>query len=196
MRIWWLSGLALLALGAGIARAQGPAIQFYPEEDRKELDALQGKPGIELDQVAWVQGGPLRVTDQKGKVVLLDFWSVWCPPCREAALRAQELQAKYGPQGLVVVGIHSPKVPANLKKMLDQSKITYPVGVEGYDRMDIKSYRVLGYPTFTLIGRDGKIRYVDVLFDSLEPAIETLVKEPAAPVKAPAQPPAAPPAKP
>jgi hypothetical protein len=110
--------------------------------------------------------------------------------------RVQELQAKYGKDGLVVVGIHDPLGSRNLKPVLDRSKITHSVGIDGSAKLNIQRYKVKGYPTFTFIGRDGKIRYADVLFDSLETATTTLLKEPAAPAApaAPATPP--PPAKP
>ena len=96
----------------------------------------------------------------------------------------------------MVVGIHDPLGSRNLKSLLDRSKITHAVGIDGSAKTNIQRYKVKGYPTFTFIGRDGKVRYADVLFDSLETATTTLLKEPATPAAptAPAAP--APPAQP
>ena len=55
-------------------------------------------------QLKDVEGKPVNSEDFKGKVVVLDFWATWCGPCREEIPGFVELQKKYGPEGLVVVG--------------------------------------------------------------------------------------------
>jgi len=184
--------VGLVLTSAGLAQAQKPAapapvapaaaavaVKFYPEPDRTTLDALQMKPAPELEDLQWVQGGPATIAAQKGKVVLLVFWSRLCGPCVAALPQAQGLETKYGKQGLVVISIHDPIASANLKEALNGSSITYPVAVEGTARKNIAHYQVRGYPYFAFIDRAGKIRYADVLFDSLEQAAEELLKEPA-----------------
>jgi len=178
---------------AGLASAQKPAVpaaptappaspvavKFYPEPDRAALDALQTKPAPELEDLQWVQGGPATIAAQKGKVVLLVFWSRLCGPCVAALPQVQGLQAKYEKQGLVVIAIHDPIASASLKEALKESPISYPVAIEGATRKNIGHYQVRGYPYFAFIDRAGKLRYADVLFDSLEQAADELLKEPA-----------------
>src|SRR5437868_6870719 len=94
--------IGLLAGGAALAHAQQPpaaapppaapapaaaavtAIKFYPDPNRAPVEALQGKPAPELEDLQWVQGGPTTIAAQKGKVVLVVFWSRLCGPCLAA----------------------------------------------------------------------------------------------------------------
>jgi len=184
-----LVGLVLTAGGRAQAQKPAPApvaapaspaaVKFYPEPDRAALEALQMKPAPELEDLQWVQSGPATIAAQKGKVVLLVFWSRLCGPCIAALSQVQGLETKYGKQGLELISIHDPIASANLKEALNGASITYPVAVEGTARKNIAHYQVRGYPYFTFIDRAGKIRYADVLFDSLEQAAEELLKEPA-----------------
>ena len=71
-------------------------------ETGKKLAALVGADAAPLEVEAWVNGEPLTDADLKGKVVLLDFWSVWCRPCIATTLRPAKLPWKYGEQASVI----------------------------------------------------------------------------------------------
>ena len=74
-------------------------------ERAKRLAALVGKDATPLEAEAWVNGTPLADADLKGKVVLLDFWAVWCGPCIATFPHLREWQEKYADKGLVIVGL-------------------------------------------------------------------------------------------
>ena len=171
--------LLALALTAATVSAVGAAdVKFYGSgAERQAADALHGRPAFELEDVTWVQGGPVKLKDLKGKVVLLDFWAQWCGPCLKALPAVQELEHKYGGKGLVVIGIHSGRGSDELPRFLKERKIKNPVAIEGPSKSNEKRYGTTGYPTFTFIGRDGKIRYADVLPDSLDAAAGNLLAE-------------------
>ena len=64
--------------------------------------AADKAPGFVLPTDA----GKIDLTDLKGKVVYLDFWASWCPPCRKSFPWLNEMQRKYGEAGLVVIGVN------------------------------------------------------------------------------------------
>ena len=73
-------------------------------------EAVLGRPAPEWGPHRWVQGGPLRLADLRGRVVLLRFFmSAECPLCRGTAPSLNELHRELGPRGLVVVGFFTPK---------------------------------------------------------------------------------------
>jgi cytochrome c biogenesis protein CcmG/thiol:disulfide interchange protein DsbE len=113
-----------------------------------------------------LDGKQLKLSDLKGKVVLLDFWATWCEPCKIETPWLIEFQKKYGPKGFTVVGIAmdeggqkivQPYTQTALFEMEDGSKqaINYPV-VLGSDSLSDK-FGVNGFPTGVLISRDGKL---------------------------------------
>lgn len=70
-----------------------------------ELAALIGKPAPDLNVEEWANGSPLTADELKGKVVLLDFWAIWCGPCVATFPHLREWQEKYSEKGLVIVGM-------------------------------------------------------------------------------------------
>jgi thiol-disulfide isomerase/thioredoxin len=100
----------------------------------------------------------VRLSDYKGKVVLLDFWATWCGPCKIEIPWFIEFQNKYGKAGLQVVGISVDDTLAKLKPYVADMKMQYVVlqGLGKDDLMD--TYKAtLALPTTVLISRDGKI---------------------------------------
>lgn len=93
----------------------------------------------------------------KGKVVVVDFWATWCGPCLMEIPGYIEMQKKYGPEGLVIVGVSlDKKKPAAVKKFADARGVNYPVVMGSFDTMDaFGGFDVI--PTTFLVGRDGRI---------------------------------------
>lgn len=175
-----LTGILVGLLCWTTAAAGAGQVQFYGKgAQRQKADALHGKPAPELEGLTWVQGGPVKLKALKGKVVLLDFWAHWCGPCREALPDVHEVEQRFKDRGLVVIGIHSGRGAEKLSQFLEAQGIDNPIAVEGPKKLNESRYAVSGYPTFTFIGRDGRIRFADVLPDSLKTAAEILVAEPA-----------------
>ena len=72
-------------------------------------------------------GKDFHLASQKGKVILLDFWATWCPPCKVEIPWFVEFQQKYGPQGLAVIGVSVDDPASKLKPFAQQYKINYPL---------------------------------------------------------------------
>ena len=98
---------------------------------------------------------PLSRADLAGKVVLLDFWAGWCGPCMEKLPKVQALYEKYRDRGLVVIGVHAPFGAENYAEVARQNKLSFPI-VVGSDQTDA-NFAIDSYPSYILVGKDGKI---------------------------------------
>lgn len=109
-------------------------------------------------QVADLQGNPVRAADFKGKVVVLDFWATWCPPCRQEIPGYIAMMKAYAAEGLVVVGVSLDEagVPV-VKAFADKVGINYPV-VMGTEEIQAAFGGLEGLPTTFLIDREGRVR--------------------------------------
>jgi peroxiredoxin len=107
-----------------------------------------------------LQGKSVTLSDYKGKVLLLDFWATWCPPCRKEIPGFIELYNTYKSRGLVVIGVSmddTDDIP-DVKRYAAQIKMNYPI-LLGFGREDdLKpAFGELPLPTSFVIGRDGRI---------------------------------------
>ena len=108
-------------------------------------------------------GKPVRLSDFKGKYVLLDFWGSWCGPCRASHPHLRELQAKYGPKGLVVLNIaqeNGKNARAIWLKAVEEDQLTWTqiLNNEKLEECDVvKLFSITAFPTKVLIDGEGKI---------------------------------------
>lgn len=103
-----------------------------------------------------INGKDVNLSDFRGKVVILDFWATWCPPCRREIPGFIELQQQYEKSGLVVVGISFDKAVGTVKSFAQKLEINYPL-VMG--KMELaKAYGgITSIPTTFILDRTGKI---------------------------------------
>lgn len=105
-----------------------------------------------------INGKDVALSAYKGKVVLLDFWATWCPPCKKEIPEFIELYNNYRSRGFVVLGVSMDDSTSDVKRFAKTLKINYPVLI-GAGRDDVeKAFGPLpGLPTSFTIARDGKI---------------------------------------
>ncbi|MEP6809921.1 MAG: TlpA disulfide reductase family protein [Chthoniobacterales bacterium] len=104
-----------------------------------------------------LNGRFVQLADFKGKVVILNFWATWCPPCRAEIPALAALQAKYQSQGLVVIGVSMDEAaPAVVKAFALKAKINYPV-VMGTAETAAAYGGVQVIPTTIFIDRQGNV---------------------------------------
>jgi thiol-disulfide isomerase/thioredoxin len=105
-----------------------------------------------------LHGKSVTLSDYKGKVILLDFWATWCPPCRKEIPGFIELYNTYKSRGLVVVGVSMDEDPPDVEHYAAQIKMNYPI-LLGFGRDDdLKpAFGELPLPTSFVIARDGRI---------------------------------------
>lgn len=107
-------------------------------------------------EVETFDGETLRLSDLNGKVVVLNFWASWCPPCRWEMPFFETMWQEYRDQGVVFVGIAMSDTFENVKAFAEEAGVTYPVGLDTTTEI-ARAYEVLSLPTTFFIGKDGNI---------------------------------------
>ncbi|MEA1926952.1 MAG: TlpA disulfide reductase family protein [Candidatus Auribacterota bacterium] len=120
---------------------------------------LKAAPDFNLKKFG---GGRAKLSDYRGKIVILDFWSTWCPPCRKEIPDFVKLQKSYGDKKLVILGISLDQNPKHaLPPFIRQYNMNYPILLTD-GRIDKAYGGVTGIPTTFVINQKGEIyqRYV------------------------------------
>ncbi len=169
----------------------------------RDLAALVGKEAAPLDVETWANGEPLTSEDLKGKVVLLDFWAIWCGPCIATFPHLREWQEKYADKGLVIIGLTrfyqyvwdeaagratrgegevTPEQELEmLAKFAEHHELKHRFAIQKDSTLS-EYYAVTGIPHVVLIDREGKIRLFRVgsgekNANDIHAMIETLLAE-------------------
>lgn len=126
-----------------------------------------------------IDGEEISLESYKGKVVIVDFWATWCPPCRNEIPHLIELYNKYKDQGFIILGI-SLEDEQTLKNFRDEYRIPYLI-LLGTKEIS-KKYDVQAIPKTLFIDRKGKVRKIQVGFapelaPEFDAFIDTLIKE-------------------
>jgi thiol-disulfide isomerase/thioredoxin len=133
-------------------------------------------------------GKEVRLADWKDKVVVLDFWATWCPPCKASLPHTQEIAKRYKDQGVVVLAACTSDTRAKFEEFVKANQEKYADivftcepnerGSANFaDRASSKLYHVSGIPTQFIIGRDGKIVSSIVGFSQGDNKLETALAQ-------------------
>lgn len=101
-------------------------------------------------------GGEARLDDHLGKVVFLNFWATWCPPCREEMPSMQQLYDELAPEGLEMIAVNVLEPPDTVRPFIEEHQFTYPVLLDTDGRV-VGRYGVRAYPTTYVVDRDGYV---------------------------------------
>lgn len=114
--------------------------------------------------------GEFDLADHAGKVVVLDFWASWCPPCVQAMPFLSAMQEKYGDQGLVTVAVNLDQDPKAPNKMISELHEDIIVVRDGATGQLAQAYKVTGLPTALVLDRAGNVVATHVGFHNGEKA--------------------------
>ena len=103
-----------------------------------------------------LEGKPVSLSDYKGKVVFIDFWATWCPPCRASIPAVENLYEQYKDnEDFVVFGINLQEDKDTILKFMKKQKMNYPVLLS--DKKVISNYKISSIPRFFIIDKNGEI---------------------------------------
>lgn len=168
MRVTGVLAIWLALLGSSGCGAEGPA--------RPPMvgDVVPDYAATELRE-----SGAVSLAGLRGKVVLLNVWATWCPPCREEIPVLQALHEAHAAEGLEVVGVSVDAAgeAAAVARFADRFGVTYPIWLDPQERVS-SVFRTTGVPTTLLIDRDGTLlwRHVGPV-KADDPQLTSLIRE-------------------
>jgi thiol-disulfide isomerase/thioredoxin len=126
-------------------------------------------------------GGNVRLQEQLGNVVLINFWASWCGPCREELPYLEELQQEYADLGFTVLAVNVDEDPSKADILLNDIAVTFPVLFDVNDDVS-KLYDVQAMPTTVIVDRDGNQRLLHYGYKSgdevkYKQAVKALLRE-------------------
>ena len=150
-----LRALLYVALTAGIMAQATPlwAIDIRPEEGHLAPDFA----------LKTLNGKMIRLSDFRGKkVVLINFWATWCPPCRSEMPTMQQIYTEYKGKGFEILAINIERdSKEEILEFMKELRLTFPVLLDS-DMKVTRTYRLIGLPVSMLIDRRGIIRSKEI----------------------------------
>ncbi len=121
-----------------------------------EHSDIEGRPARDFTLHTLAGNQPVKLSEQKGKVVLLDFWATWCGPCRGWLPIVAKAQRDYAGQGLQVYAVNLREPESKVRDYLAKQKIDVPVLMDRTGSVGA-DYRASSIPLTVVVGRDGKV---------------------------------------
>ncbi len=122
------------------------------------FEARSATPAPEL-KANDLKGAPKTLADYRGKVVLLNFWASWCPPCLREMPSMERLRLKMAGRPLAIVALDSAETADEVNGFLSRMKLGFPILLDP-DGSNTKRWKVFALPTTFLLDAEGRLRYV------------------------------------
>lgn len=161
--VQWLAGAGLAVAAAATPAAITPST-VAPDFALKSLE-----------------GSNLRLQEQRGRVVMVNFWATWCGPCKIEMPHLVRLYDKYKGSGFQLLGVNIDEDPRQAQQLATKMGLHFPVLLDTEKRVS-KLYDLSTMPSTVLIDRNGRVRYIhrgyrDGYEDTYEKQIRELLKE-------------------
>ncbi|MDK7664784.1 TlpA disulfide reductase family protein [Cytobacillus oceanisediminis] len=145
----------------GVVEQAGQMQKYDKMEDPEDLPVGLEKGNLAPDfELTDMEGNPVKLSDYRGKAVLLNFWASWCPPCRAEMPHMEKLYNKYKDENFDILAVNltnTEKNSGDAEKFVKELRLTFtiPMDVKGEAGSD---YNIMAYPTSYFIDSDGVIR--------------------------------------
>jgi peroxiredoxin len=122
----------------------------------RELDLIRPSRQKQAEDftLAMADGRPFRLSEHRGKTVIVNFWATWCPPCREEMPALERLYRQHKDRGLVLVAVSIDADPKLVPPYVKESKLTFPVALDPKAEVANK-YGVRALPSSFVVDRQG-----------------------------------------
>ena len=144
------------------------------------LNAATKKSALADFETELINGESFRLSNQKGKVVLLNIWATWCPPCKEETPDLVDLYEKYQDKNIEFLGISIDEQGKSVvEPFMEEYGVSYPMTIDDGTIMD-KYGPLMGVPTTYIVDQQGNLRYFAtgaVSKKEIEPRLKKLLAE-------------------
>lgn len=177
---------ALLCAGTRCALAADgpgplPESWYFEPESVAAMRSLEGERAPEITGVTW-EGEPQSLHALRGRIVVLDLWAIWCPPCLPALKSDVDLVRRTGPKGVTLLAVHDGSAfgrerwEAAKQAAVDRG-CTFPLGLdaEQEDKSVMRKYKASFFPAYVVIDREGIVRASGIQPDHVEKVVERLL---------------------
>ena len=123
-------------------------------------------------------GDTIKLSSLKGKVVLLDFWASWCPPCRASNKKLAKFYPKYRDKGFEILSVSIDDNVRDWKRAILKDKVSWLQVIDrgGWDAPTAVKWNINAVPTSYLVDKEGKLIAMDLETKELEKALQELLK--------------------
>ena len=149
--------VAAFAAGALLAFGPGPASAADPLFGALAVTHVNG--GVQAPDFALATPDGkqnLSLASLRGKVVLLNFWATWCPPCREEMPSMERLSQEFKDQGLAVVAVDLQESPKQVARFMKDFRLSFPAALDADGKVAAR-YQVRALPSTFLVDRAGRV---------------------------------------
>lgn len=146
-----------LRTAAIVAAVVAAAFGYVQLAENKGYALQVGSAALPLRLPA-LAGGEHDLGSEHGKVVVLNFWATWCPPCVAEMPSLEHLERELGAAGLSVVAVSTDEDEAALRSFVAEQRLTLRILRDPGGRVAAETYHVTGYPETFVIDREGRIR--------------------------------------
>jgi thiol-disulfide isomerase/thioredoxin len=181
-RRWVLKQLGYLGL-AGLGAGIGLGGSWLSQQPQPALAVGSGQPLPEFAGISqWLNSAPLKISDLRGQVVLIQFWTLGCINCQRTLPSMVSWQRQYAQRGLKIIGIHTPEFAyerdiGNIRRAMEKYNITYSVAVDNQFKT-WSAYQNRFWPHLFLADRQGNLQYDHIgegAYDRTEQKIRQLL---------------------
>jgi thiol-disulfide isomerase/thioredoxin len=170
-------GFGFLALGISFMLIKDP-YTLASNQDFSTVPVQVNYPAPELN-LTTLDGEPVALSDYLGKVVLVNLWATWCPPCREEMPALQAFYEKYQSKGFILIAIDQGETSQQVIPFVNEFGLTFPVWLDVGNEAG-RIFKTMNLPSSYVIDRNGQVRLMwigGISKRNLEKFVPDIIKE-------------------